>query len=528
MNFPSISMIISGLFIAWIFHSMYSLYQICIIRPCDPGSSSCLRPMWKENDVFSLFLCTSISGHPLSFPLKTIYKNDRYDPNNLSKLDFNITLEDKVLNNGTLFLHVFLTKSRSHREVNNELIASKLTAHTSGLLTHYIGKRAESYKLLEGQKAKKSQNKFIGRPVTHWKPKIIIDMVTHPQTVPINALTEEMAPLIKVNKNRQYLPVLYISPNRHRVKELIPVERDNPVLPLEVQFEKTSIGKLRFILKVESSFDTMPELGFSEYDTDDVKGILFDTSLFLLLVTVFVSCFHLLFDFLAFKNDVQFWRHRNSMAGLSFSSLLWRCVSQIIITLYLHDQQTSLIVVIPADIGAVIELWKLKKALKIELHGFRIKMSPRSKEERATDEYDTKAMKYLSIFVLYPLVTIGAIYSLLYTEHKSWYSWFIQSAANGVYVFGFLFMLPQLFINYKLKSVAHLPWKAFMYKAFNTFIDDLFAFILTSIPTAHRVAAFRDDIVFLIYLYQRWLYPVDRNRISEDAPVIKDQHEKDD
>lgn len=70
---------------------------------------------------------------------------------------------------------------------------------------------------------------------------------------------------------------------------------------------------------------------------------------------------------------------------------------------------------------------------------------------------------------------------------------------NGVYAFGFLFMLPQLFVNYKLKSVAALPWRAFMYKAFNTFIDDIFAFIIT-MPTAHRIACFRDDIVFLIYL----------------------------
>lgn len=70
---------------------------------------------------------------------------------------------------------------------------------------------------------------------------------------------------------------------------------------------------------------------------------------------------------------------------------------------------------------------------------------------------------------------------------------------NGVYAFGFLFMLPQLFVNYKLKSVAALPWRAFMYKAFNTFIDDIFAFIIT-MPTAHRIACFRDDIVFIIYL----------------------------
>eukprot|EP01102_Stenamoeba_stenopodia_P019648 TRINITY_DN7466_c0_g1_i2.p1 TRINITY_DN7466_c0_g1~~TRINITY_DN7466_c0_g1_i2.p1 ORF type:complete len:144 (+),score=54.68 TRINITY_DN7466_c0_g1_i2:106-537(+) len=75
-------------------------------------------------------------------------------------------------------------------------------------------------------------------------------------------------------------------------------------------------------------------------------------------------------------------------------------------------------------------------------------------------------------------------------------------------------MTPQLFINYKLKSVAHLPWKTLIYKALNTFIDDLFAFII-KMPTLHRVACFRDDIIFFIYLYQRWIYPVDKKRISD-------------
>ncbi|MEE6525221.1 hypothetical protein FKM82_025093, partial [Ascaphus truei] len=50
--------------------------------------------------------------------------------------------------------------------------------------------------------------------------------------------------------------------------------------------------------------------------------------------------------------------------------------------------------------------------------------------------------------------------------------------------------------------------------AFNTFIDDIFAFIIT-MPTSHRLACFRDDVVFLIYLYQRWLYPVDKTRVNE-------------
>jgi hypothetical protein len=72
-------------------------------------------------------------------------------------------------------------------------------------------------------------------------------------------------------------------------------------------------------------------------------------------------------------------------------------------------------------------------------------------------------------------------------------------------------MTPQLYINYKLKSVAHLPWRFLCYRFTNTFIDDLFAFVI-KMPTMHRISCFRDDIVFIAYLYQRWIYPTDLNR----------------
>eukprot|EP00960_Hanusia_phi_P020888 615796-Hanusia_phi.AAC.1 len=48
-------------------------------------------------------------------------------------------------------------------------------------------------------------------------------------------------------------------------------------------------------------------------------------------------------------------------------------------------------------------------------------------------------------------------------------------------------MTPQLFLNYKYKSVEHLPWRALIYRALNTFIDDLFAFVIT-MPGLHRYA----------------------------------------
>lgn len=52
-------------------------------------------------------------------------------------------------------------------------------------------------------------------------------------------------------------------------------------------------------------------------------------------------------------------------------------------------------------------------------------------------------------------------------------------------------MTPQLFINYKLKSVAHLPWRMLTYKALNTFIDDLFAFVI-KMPVMYRIGCLRD------------------------------------
>ena len=45
-------------------------------------------------------------------------------------------------------------------------------------------------------------------------------------------------------------------------------------------------------------------------------------------------------------------------------------------------------------------------------------------------------------------------------------------------------------------------------------VDDLFAFVI-KMPTLHRLSVFRDDLVFLVYIYQRWAYRVDKRRANE-------------
>jgi hypothetical protein len=255
-----------------------------------------------------------------------------------------------------------------------------------------------------------------------------------------------------------------------------------------------------------------------EGETDELKRVFLEGNPYLLGLTMVVSLLHSLFDFLAFKNDIQFWNKNKSMEGLSAKSVILNFVCQLIVFLYLLDNDTSWMILASSGIGVCIEFWKIGKAMHIEIDrsGKIPKLRFRDRESYAqnkTKEYDAIAMKYLT-YVLFLLVIGFSIYSLKYEKHKSWYSWILSSLTSCVYMFGFIMMCPQLFINYKLQSVAHMPWRQMTYKFLNTIIDDLFAFVI-KMPMLHRLSVFRDDLIFLIYLYQRWKYPVDKKRVNE-------------
>jgi hypothetical protein len=241
-------------------------------------------------------------------------------------------------------------------------------------------------------------------------------------------------------------------------------------------------------------------------------------------------------------------------------------IGQFIIVLYLIDRDSSLLMTVPSAIGVLIAMWKCQKAAGLslvpmsdddrksspsfwnivprifgyELKATRLDMAFKTKNEKSgtkgkdkeseknfrnapdlqavTMEADRQATYHLGS-VLLPMVLTYTLYSFVMEEHISWYSWLITSASSAVYAFGFVLMTPQLFLNYKLKSVAHLPWRVLIYKSLNTFIDDLFSFIIR-MPTMARISCFRDDVVFFIYLYQRWLYPVDASRPVEGGGEV--------
>ena len=203
------------------------------------------------------------------------------------------------------------------------------------------------------------------------------------------------------------------------------------------------------------------------------------------------------------------------MEGLSVRSVFFNVFQSLVVLLYVMDNETNTLIKISCFVGLGIEVWKITKVSDVSIDperkilGIFPKIIINDKgdyEESGTKEFDRMAFKYLGM-VCFPLAICYCIYSMIYNEHTGWYSFVLGSTYGFLLTFGFIMMTPQLFINYKLKSVAHLPWRMMTYKALNTFIDDIFAFVI-KMPTMYRIGCFRDDIVFFIFLYQRYIYRV--------------------
>ncbi|KAG9345017.1 hypothetical protein JZ751_009557 [Albula glossodonta] len=518
----SFTTLIVGVFIVYVLHTCWVMYGIVYTKSCDHSKSeNCIVSYMAEKPRLQLSIYTSLKpkaddGHSV------ILKVEDFDIHSNFVRTVNVSLPKKTCSNGTLYALVFV-----HQAGVSPWQDSRQVKHVAQLTTYMLPKPPE-VRLIPGpdfpqweEERKRLGDSAAERwPVSHWRSRLTFNVLAEDFTFDRGALPSDVQRYLRIFQNGKkmvYLPLLFIDELSNRVKDLMVINSTTSELPLMISYSAISLGKLRFWIHMQNAVYSLQHFGFTEKDTDEIKGIFVDTNLYFLALTFFVAAFHLLFDFLAFKNDISFWKKKKNMVGISSKAVLWRCFSTIVIFFHLRDEQTSLLVLIPAGVGAVIEVWKVKKAFRIQIVWCGMKpvflFGSSSESEKRTEEHDTQAMKYLS-FLLYPLCCGGAIYSLIYVKYKSWYSWLINSLVIGIYAFGFLFMLPQLFVNYKLKSVAHLPWKAFMYKAFNTFIDDVFAFVIT-VPTSHRVACFRDDVVFLIYLYQRWLYPVDKTRVNE-------------
>ncbi|XP_057482217.1 uncharacterized protein LOC130769086 [Actinidia eriantha] len=476
-----------------------------------------------------------------------------WGPESTRSLSFKYYPSEALKLNGSLYAHVFFARSGYPPDPSDpEYQPLAAFGRTHSVVIYMPKSKSDKRRSLLGDSKGSSEGatEFEGATVTevvdeaqddanddgpvewvsYWKPNITVNLIDDFTRYPKNAVPPNIDPYMNLEpKTGNYYPTIFFNEFWLLRDKLIPINDTVTDLPLNLEVGPISMTKWQMFLQIDQSFQIHRSYGsMLEGEADELKRVFLEGNPYLLVITMVVSVFHSIFDFLAFKNDIQFWNKNKSMEGLSAKSVVVSFISQLIVFLYLLDNDTSWMILASSGIGCCIEFWKIGKAMHIEIDrsGKIPKLRFRDRESYSgnkTKEYDDLAMKYLS-YVLFFLVACSSVYSLKYERHKSWYSWILSSLTSCVYMFGFIMMCPQLFINYKLKSVAHLPWRQMTYKFLNTIIDDLFAFVI-KMPTLHRLSVFRDDVIFLIYLYQRWVYPVDKKRVNEFGFAGEDENQ---
>ncbi|EMC96792.1 hypothetical protein BAUCODRAFT_34186 [Baudoinia panamericana UAMH 10762] len=532
-------------------------------------------PLWPSNvsvDV-SMYISPSIAIPRLSsMPTDSLIVEEKGFSMEKGKKDHrevhkSFRVPKAVQDNGTLWAHIFVAQSGAELDPSSSAYDPSKAYRMLRPLTQYLAKKKvrKTRNLLEAQNGTDVTEEPAEETgpliASYYHPNFTLDFIPdagpsqygslHPAVKQFYTL-EATGARDATGKNGWYYPVVYLNTFWQLKTHMTELNATDPVDVLPINVGVSALPNWRFTV-MASMDEGMKETarksaqgqttpgGGDGSEMELIKETLLNTNPWLLGTTTVVTILHMVFELLAFKSDVGHWRKKKDNVGVSVRTILSNVVMQGIIFLYLLDnnENTSWMIMFGQGMGIAIEAWKVTKTVNVRVrdpppNSWAAKLGlPKtvvfedkhklSETEEKTEEYDAIAFKYMGILAI-PLLLAYAVYSLIYESHKSWYSFIITTLVGSVYAYGFLMMVPSLYINYRLKSVAHMPAKTMMYKFLNTFIDDLFAFTI-KMPVLHRLATLRDDVIFFVYLYQAWAYKVDYSRVNEfgqggdDEPV---------
>lgn len=504
----------------------YVLQQLNALPRCVVGRR-CATPWLAPGQDFDVLIHASLSGAVVTDVAPT------YVARNASSKSFDATIKlgaDVRLNSAPLTAHIFLLPARRGDWTWTNDTNALARAHFVGsapltTLRRVASRRAQPRKLL-GEHAEEDRDD-VGLTASHWRFgrwPLVVRLLDAGDLDYERAIVEQQHHLgvgIRARRN-VYLPVVHIDESLALASHALPISRNltfaDPTLRLQVKKSSPLHFGLRKTLAAQLL--QFASIAMPEAQVDELRWQISDRRVFRFAAQQAVSLVHVAFDYLAFSEDVGFYVGRETFHGISARSLVWALVRDLILYLYLQENDAGLVVLFGLMLALLSDFFKIQRVLKPALvlrprfpYLFLVTAPLRTAPAKATAKYDREATSHLYLATC-PMLFGVALYSLIHDVHRTYYGWLVSSLADLVYYFGFVMMTPQLWINYKLKSVAHLPIKVFAYKIFNTFVDDAFAWIV-KMPLKHRLMTLRDDVVFVVFLYQWWTYRTDATRPNE-------------
>ncbi|KAL4803309.1 cleft lip and palate transmembrane protein 1-domain-containing protein [Aspergillus unguis] len=518
-----------------------------------------ISPIWPSDSALdiSIYVTPSVAIPALkSLPSSSlVLEEKKFGLGNYSDVrdvDTTIQVPKEVRQNGTLWAHFFVGLSGHQLDPAAKDYNTDTAVHFFRPLNQYLPKKkAKKLRNLLADADQTEEDEDDGLPdvsiASYYHPNFTLSVIPDSGNMKFRQVHHAIRRHTQLEatgardisgQNGWYYPIVFLNTFWQLKTHMIELNSTVETIPLRFTLNNLQNWKFAMMASLDdnakqtarqAAFGGSTPGGGDGSEFEMIKEVLLDTNIWLLGTTGVVTILHMVFETLAFKNDISHWRKKKDNVGTSVRTILANVFMQLVIFLYLMDnsENTSWMILASQGFGIVLEAWKVTKTVNVRLRPppagsffsflpFVIVFEDKHKlteTEKKTQEYDEIAFRYLYI-VAVPLLGAYAAYSLMYNTHKSWYSYIIETLVGSVYAYGFLMMVPSLYINYRLKSVAHMPGKAMTYKFLNTFIDDLFAFTV-KMPWLHRLATLRDDVIFFIWLYQSYKYRVDYTRVNE-------------
>jgi hypothetical protein len=376
-----------------------------------------------------------------------------------------IKTPEKLMNNGTIYLHIYTVKTGKSPDpaagddyagfevayARRQLNKFKKIRYqkTQNLLTGTTEKSAE-----EVAKAEVMSNEI----VSHWHPNLTINIVVDQTNWVKGTIPPPLDDYVTfLPTGHTYLPIVFVNDYWNMLRDYQPINSTTTVLDLTLTYQPLSLFKFQLYAaqgmrnKWTSSLlgDALAGGDEPDEDQDSLKETLLETNPYLLGITFVISILHTVFELLAFKNDIQFWKERKSLEGLSVRTVFFAVFQSLIVLLYVLDNETNFMIRVSCFIGLGIEVWKIQKVVNVKLNwenklfgilpriGFADKGSY---VESSTRQYDNLAFKYLG-WLCFPLLVSYGVYALIYQEHRGWYSFTLNMLYGFLLTFGFIMMV---------------------------------------------------------------------------------------
>lgn len=185
-------------------------------------------------------------------------------------------------------------KSRN-KEFNLPLANAKRipnSVYIVNALTQYAIPKSSTFNLLKEVGKEQSE-----RPVAHLKKKYFIMMCNEEMKIPLNGIPMEIVKHFKLSdeNNRRMLPIVMQDDLQSRIRDLEEITMDMESTNITFVFNPISIGKFKFFVQMQLTFSNFAQLGFTDKDIDEVKGVFADTNLYLLCATMLIGSIHVCF-----------------------------------------------------------------------------------------------------------------------------------------------------------------------------------------------------------------------------------------